>query len=252
NEMGFLERTKKDFREFFRKEVNMDGEPTQWRIFDLDICPMVSWSLYVLLVTGLRPVCLHGLQMMTQRVVTGAISGRSDLLGQLREGMGNVSIGLPELALGMSVVRGMTPVTLVLGGLAGVAHWCWFYPIHEAALTMKANKIVAQSMAKNTQVDGEVIYQLEEKIAKTEDHEKKFSYGVAVILNLINLALNQNLWSLLECAMAILAALCYIRGQPTLCTLPVVAGLGKILRGDYLGILPVALHAWRSTSENRR
>nr|WAB23641.1 polyprotein [Bukalasa bat virus] len=255
NELRMLENTKRDLAWLISKDDRLNNvvqSVESW--ISLDIKPMGAWATYVVIVTLLRPQALHNLQMFTQQVISGAVTGKMDVMSMLPKGAAWIRMGFGDLTLAAGVVRNLNLWNLLLGVGLSVCHWMWFYPLHAASESMKAHKILTQSMAKNTVVDGEVIYQFEETPAKTEETEKKFSMVVAMALGIVNSFLVRETWSYLELGMIVMVGLKHFSDPKatTFWTLPVVSGIGSLMRGDHMGVIPILFRLWGHYHPNTR
>nr|WAB23640.1 polyprotein [Dakar bat virus] len=245
NEMRMLENTKQDLRNLFQQIlVEAPGKAFEWPSWDIK--PLSAWATYVVIVTLLRPQVIHNLQMLTQQVIAGTVTGKFDVMNLLPKGAAWLKMGLGDLTLLAGVVRNLTIWNLLVGGAISLGHWMWFYPLHAASESMKAHKIMTQSMAKNTIVDGEVIYQYEEIPAHTEETERKFSMIVACALGLGNVILTREPWAMMEFGMICLVVIKHFADPKavTFWTLPVVSGIGSLMRNDYLGVVPILFRLW--------
>nr|YP_009126871.1 polyprotein [Jutiapa virus]AJA91182.1 polyprotein [Jutiapa virus] len=255
NEMRWLENTKKDLKDLFafQESVEHHGPILESLAASLDIKPMTIWGVYATLVTFLRPQLLHGLKMFTHRVIAGAVSGKTDTILGLRNGFVSAGMGLADVSLLVSFCRNLNPFTLVLGMVAAMLHWAWFYPMHEASLTSKAHRVVTQSMARNNLLEGEIIANLDEYAVDTDETERKTSFVVACSLGIINALVVRSPWAVCEASLIILSAIRYFLDPRTMTmlTLPVVSGMGAIIRGDYFGVAPI-LHAIYLSAKSQR
>nr|NP_776079.1 non-structural protein NS4b [Rio Bravo virus] len=258
NEMRLLENTKRDIMDLFKRDTTVNESPVfhyTWEsLMEWDIRPLTIWATYVVFVTLARPQALHNLKMFTQRVITGTVAGKHDMVNLLPFGAAWLSLGLGDLTLAVGAFRNMSCLTLVGGVLLALAHWTWFYPLHAAAESSKAHKIVTQSLSKNTMVDGETIYQLDQTSAETERSEKIFSMVTGFTLTAINVFTLRKAWAVLECVMVGMVLIKYLiepKGT-TFWTLPVVSGLTSLVRGDFFGLIPISFRVWLYARSDRR
>ncbi|CAC82713.1 polyprotein [Montana myotis leukoencephalitis virus] len=254
NEMRWLENTKKDLFGQPQTSPSVNTGGIIQDLLQLDIRPMNVWGTYVALVTVARPQALHNLKMFTKKIVSGVVAGKESAMERLPTGGAWMNLRMGDLTLLATTLKGMTCFNL-LGGLTfAFIHWFWFFPLHEAAESAKAHKIVTQSLSKNNMVDGEVIYQLDEVRAETETNERNFSLGVAGCLALLNIVMCRKPWTVLEALMIIsVVAKNYLDPKAeTFWTLPVASGLSALLRNEFLGLVPIGYRVWKHLSPGRR
>ncbi|AHH82586.1 polyprotein [Tyuleniy virus] len=243
NEMGWLEKTKDDISSLWRRgETNgQSWEMESGWTLDIDIRPGTVWSTYVAMVSLCTPHLLHRIRTTIQQTVNAAVGSGAQGMRDLGGGSPFFAVKRHVVALAFCAAAGSTMATFALGTGLAVTHWALTLTGVEAALVQRAHRTYFSAMAKNPMVDGECVNEFEKEEVKPPGYERKLSVVLLMCLCALSCVLNRQPWAFLEAGALGLGGV--VQWSETergsYWTMPVACGMTAMLRGNWMGLLPI-------------
>nr|YP_009345031.1 polyprotein [Meaban virus]ABB90668.1 polyprotein [Meaban virus] len=258
NEMGWLEKTKGEFRWLFggadRAAVDQTGVSTWSWSLDIDLRPGIAWGTYATIVSLCTPHLLHRTRTTIQQIVNSSVGSGAQGMRELGGGSPFFTIRRHVVALALCTAAGSTVMTFTMGVCMALLHWALTITGVEAALVQRAHRTYFTAMSKNPMVDGEPTNEFEKEEGKPEGYERKLSVVLLTVLCVFSCLLNRQPWAFLEAA-ALLVGGASQWGEAlgtTYWTMPVVCGLTAIGRGNWFGVIPIGEKVLAESARDRR
>nr|QGW05376.1 polyprotein [dengue virus type 2] len=248
NEMGFLEKTKKDLG--FRSITTQESESN---ILDIDLRPASAWTLYAVATTFVTPMLRHSIENSSVNVSLTAIANQATVLMGLGKGwpLSKMDIGVPLLAIGC--YSQVNPITLTAALLLLVAHYAIIGPGLQAKATREAQKRAAAGIMKNPTVDGITVIDLE-PIPYDPKFEKQLGQVMLLILCVTQVLMMRTTWALCEALTLATGPISTLwEGNPgRFWNTTIAVSMANIFRGSYLAGAGLLFSIMKNTTNTRR
>nr|ADU76233.1 polyprotein [dengue virus type 2] len=248
NEMGFLEKTKKDLG-----LGSITTQESESNILDIDLRPASAWTLYAVATTFVTPMLRHSIENSSVNVSLTAIANQATVLMGLGKGwpLSKMDIGVPLLAIGC--YSQVNPITLTAALLLLVAHYAIIGPGLQAKATREAQKRAAAGIMKNPTVDGITVIDLE-PIPYDPKFEKQLGQVMLLILCVTQVLMMRTTWALCEALTLATGPISTLwEGNPgRFWNTTIAVSMANIFRGSYLAGAGLLFSIMKNTTNTRR
>nr|AIU94742.1 polyprotein [Naranjal virus] len=247
NEMGWLERTKRDIGSLFRKEETT----AQFQMLSPpDLRPATAWSLYAISTTLLTPLIHHMITTHYANFSLMAMANQAGSLFGMQTGapFSKVDWAVPAIVVGCW--QQLTPTTLLAAVVLVVLHYVYMIPGWQAGAARAAQRRTAAGIMKNPVVDGIVVTDIPHLEDVDPLVEKKLGQYILLLIAFAAAILKQDLQSWSECAtLSAAAAATLWEGTPgKIWNASTACSLVNIFRGHTLAAVPFMYTILRNTS----
>nr|ANS59173.1 polyprotein [dengue virus type 2] len=248
NEMGFLEKTKKDFG-----LGSITTQQPESNILDIDLRPASAWTLYAVATTFITPMLRHSIENSSVNVSLTAIANQATVLMGLGKGwpLSKMDIGVPLLAIGC--YSQVNPITLTAALLLLVAHYAIIGPGLQAKATREAQKRAAAGIMKNPTVDGMTVIDLD-PIPYDPKFEKQLGQVMLLVLCVTQVLMMRTTWALCEALTLATGPISTLwEGNPgRFWNTTIAVSMANIFRGSYLAGAGLLFSIMKNTANTRR
>nr|YP_009256192.1 polyprotein [Edge Hill virus]C8XPB2.1 RecName: Full=Genome polyprotein; Contains: RecName: Full=Capsid protein C; AltName: Full=Core protein; Contains: RecName: Full=Protein prM; Contains: RecName: Full=Peptide pr; Contains: RecName: Full=Small envelope protein M; AltName: Full=Matrix protein; Contains: RecName: Full=Envelope protein E; Contains: RecName: Full=Non-structural protein 1; Short=NS1; Contains: RecName: Full=Non-structural protein 2A; Short=NS2A; Contains: RecName: Full=Non-structur len=247
NEMGYLEKTKRDLL----------GERVQneWKLelpmFDLR--PGAAWSIYVGLATLVMPVLDHWIRTEYGSLSLTGIAQQASILQAMDKGVPFFKLNMSVIVLLVSVWNNFSMLSVLCGvGLLGV-HCAFVLPGLRAQAAKQAQRRVYHGVAKNPVVDGQTTAEIETAPEMPPLYEKKLALVLLGVVAIANGVMVRSAFSMAETVVLLSAAVGpLLEGNTSaIWNGPMAVAMAGIMRGNYYAGIGLAYNLWILQSPKR-
>nr|ANY58849.1 polyprotein [dengue virus type 2]ART85716.1 polyprotein [dengue virus type 2] len=248
NEMGYLEKTKKDLG--FGNPYVASHEAA---ILDIDLHPASAWTLYAVATTLITPMLRHSIENSSTNVSLTAIANQATVLMGLGKGwpLSRMDLGVPLLALGC--YSQVNPLTLTASLLLLIGHYAIIGPGLQAKATREAQKRTAAGIMKNPTVDGITVIDIE-PIPYDPKFEKQLGQVMLLVLCVAQVLMMRTTWAMCEALTIATGPISTLwEGNPgKFWNTTIAVSMANIFRGSYLAGAGLLFSIMKNTVTGRR
>ncbi|AGI03959.1 polyprotein [New Mapoon virus] len=244
NEMGWLERTKKDLG------IGIEVPDTQMPAWRLDIRPATAWSLYAAMTALLTPLFQHLILTRYANISLMAIAAQAGALFSMGSGIpfSNLDMSVPIIGLGCWLQ--ITPLSLMATGVLLGLHYMFLLPGLQAIAARDAQRRTAAGVMKNPVVDGMVVTDIPPLDGVTPLTEKKLGQILLIGVGVAGVVVARDIraWSELGVLASAGVATLIEGGAGKYWNATTASALCNLFRGNYLAGIPLTYTVIRNSS----